>query len=595
MSLRKNDLKAYLETCEETSRVLASVEEDVLQWAVYREKVLSSFNNRMRKKRKLTENFPENWQGMTISQVAAGQVFVYPWRARKLLRTFRENLRIEQRSLIQHFIEKPWLYGVHLLKEELEMGFFTVTDVATADELLLYSPGVRNIFRTGTRLFLILLFYNGDCYQTFGPIHYYRGFQPYDFDYFAKHLTPQFYRENGLSSTIANDPAAFLLLDGWTETPPIGHRDELVQICSDETSQDSFDPQLYAKDFDIDRKESVVRCKLKGADTPFRSASVYYDERSKKLLVHATGLELYQEVRNILMKDITLPERPYWLATMNMNMAVQSILGKDVPAAAYLKMFEEQREPISPEEQRQLDTFNAVISDVSRHRNEGIPYKVEELARRHNVEIDLVLQAEDIFDRSASKLDLQIEGGVEGYAAPPPIVRQEFRRAPWDNGVFVFLDSPRVRELFTRLQDGLQQRSSTRKSGPFTAPPDSLDAYPRWLEELYFFTHFERDFTLLNITLHILCSVGDGMREVRDYAVEVLRLYWQVFVRTKEQEALELFIQRFALFCFEVLHLGGLVDIDPKITKKDAKQAEFRIEPSAFFRAWASLTRHRSG
>ena len=64
-----------------------------------------------------------------------------------------------------------------------------------------------------------------------------------------------------------------------------------------------------------------------------------------------------------------------------------------------------------------------------------------------------------------------------------------------------------------------------------------------------------------------------------------------MFLPAKEPEHIEGFVGKFALFCYEILYNGGLADIDPVVSKRTAKTAEFRLRPSAFFRAWASLTR----
>ena len=591
MKPRKTQLKIFLETCKKTSRVLESIESPVLTWAVRKEKALGAYNNFLRKKKTLADKLSERWHDMTAGQVAGGQVFVHPGRARKFLRNFRDELRSEQKELLRHFIENPWFYGVLVLEETLEMDFFTVVDAETGDKLLLHSPAVRDISRSGARLYLTLLLHNGNCYQTFGPLHYYRGFQPYDFEYFAKQISPLFYEENGLSATIANNPAAFLLLDNWTETPAVVHRGDLVQICCEETPLGHFDPQRYSGSFDIDSKGEVLRCRLKGQDSPLRSAAVYHDRRKKKLFVRATSLELYRKVHSVVGKDIPLSEEPYWLATINMNLAGKDILDKDIPAASYVDMFETDQKPVTPEDRKYLDTLNAFISELSRRRNEGIPYSLEDLGREHGIDLDTARQAEKIYERAGSRLDLDIDGGLEGYRPPPPVVRQKFRRPPWDNGVFVFLDSPRVRAAFASLQPELEKRFSKQKAGSFNGPPDSLEEFPKWLEDLYSKTQGEADFMLLNIALHLLCSRGEAMEAVQDYAVEVLRLFWQVFLPSKEPEHIEGFVGKFALFCYEILYRGGLADIDPVVLKRTAKTAEFRLRPSAFFRAWASLTR----
>jgi hypothetical protein len=203
--------------------------------------------------------------------------------------------------------------------------------------------------------------------------------------------------------------------------------------------------------------------------------------------------------------------------------------------------------------------------------------------------LEFVRQAEQMYNSSVSKIDLKIEGGLDGYQPPPPVIRRLFHSSPWENGVFIFLDSPRVRKHFAALQPELGRRFSERKIGPFQGPPKTLDELPRWFEELYFTTQEQRDFTLLNITLHLLCNRGKELEAVRDYAVEVLRLYWQVFVKSKEPENLEIFVEKFSLFCFEVLYKGGLVNIDPVVGKRAAADARFSMGPSAFLRAWISL------
>ena len=588
MKPRKTDLKSMLNTCERTSRTLGSVEEDVLLWAVRKEKVLGAYNSYMRKKRLLTDKLPEDWHDMTASQVAAGQIFLYPNRIRKFLHNHRDMLRAEEAALLQHFVQEPWFYAAFILKDVLELDFFTVVDVETGNELLLHSPAVREIYRRGARLYLTLLFHNGECYQTFGPLHYYRGFQPYDFEYFAKQLSPLFYGENGLSATIATNPAPFLLLDTSTEHPPIAHRDKIVQICCHELSLNDFNPERYSDKLDIDTKGEIIRCRLKGEPNPFLSASIFYDSKKRKLFARATRIELYQETRGILAGDIEIPEQPYWFASMNMYIAVREILDKDIPAAPYLDLFEEDRKPPSPEEKEQLDTLNAFIMELNQRHNEGLPVSLDELARKHGISTDVARQAAEILHKAVSKFELDIAGGLEGYRPPPPVDRQKFRASPWENGVFVFLESPRVRKLF-------RESFSQRDTGATGGPPDSLEAFPRWLEELYFDDQAREDFTLLNISLHLLCSRGEETEAVRDYAVEVLRLFWQVFVPAKEPQHMEAFVEKFALFCYQVLYLGGLADIDPVVTNRNAQKAEYGLRPSAFFRAWASLARDTQG
>jgi len=591
MKISKTALKSIRNLCGKTSDVLASVEEQVLLWSVRKEKVLGAYNSFMRKKRSLSGELPERWHNMSSSQAAAGKVFCYPARLRKFLHGSRDLLNAEQKQLLQEYIEEPWTYCAGFLKEALENDFYVLVDTENGEEMLLYSPAIQNLYRSGARMYLMLLFFNGQCWQTFGPIHYYRGFQPYDFHYFAKQLSPQLYQANGLSATIANNPAAFMLLDVGTENPPFAHGDSILQICAHELSVQSFDPQRYRKHFEIEAKDDVLRCTLTGADNPLKNAAVFFDGGRKKLTVRATRIDLYHRIRDILLRDFPLPEEPYWLASMNMYVVTSKILGKEIPANEYVEMFEAEEEPFSAEKQEHFDRLNAVLAEISRCRNQGIPYSPEQLAHKFGTDLDIVKQAESIVERTESKFDLEIEGGLENYQPPSPVVRYRFKSSPWENGVFVFLESPRVRQLYQSLRRYLTERFSTQTSGISEGTPSSLDDYPRWLENLYFAARKQTDYGLLNICLHLLCSRQDVMEPVRGYAAEVLRLFWQVFVRSKDPDALEAFVEDFAVFCYQILYRGGLIDIDPVVTNRNAKKAEFGMKPSSFFRSWVSLSR----
>ena len=194
---------------------------------------------------------------------------------------------------------------------------------------------------------------------------------------------------------------------------------------------------------------------------------------------------------------------------------------------------------------------------------------------------------EQSFRKADTANELQIEGGL-GYKPPPPSVRREFRASPWQSRVFLFLDSPRVRELYASIQPALRIPFAERSGrGARGAASPALQELPGWLEDLYSNTAQEPDFTLLNSVLHLLLSRGEVFEPVRDYAVEVLRLFWRRYVPEKEPQQIERFIRRFGRVCYKVeVHLAGL-DIEPTVSAAQAHQA--RIRPSAFLRAWAKL------
>jgi hypothetical protein len=401
------------------------------------------------------------------------------------------------------------------MQENPAPDFFTIQKASTGRERLLYSPAVRESTRTGVNLFLSLVFDNGLCIQTYGPVHYYLGYQPFDFHYFARQLSPELYRSEGLSTAIAADPGSFLLLDVASEIPPVGHRGELIEVHDHEALVESFDPGRYAGgELELECKGEVTRLKLAGEDTPFRNAYAFHDRAHGTLLAQATNARLYGRLRELLADQVVLPEEPDWRASMNMIVSTRQILGKEEPSAAYIELFEEE--------------LNAFMAELSDHRNHGRSYALEELAARHGILLQTARQIEEqSFLQQERLAQLPIEGGLAGYVPPSPAARRFFHQSPWDSGLFVFLDSPRVRQLYAVLQKELSRRAEELNAAGQDAetPPASPAELGDWVEDLYAERAEQQDFALLNISLHLLCSRGEDFEPARDYAVEALLLF----------------------------------------------------------------------
>ncbi len=588
----KVDFQIAETQCRRASRLLKSLDALVMPWLLSQEWSLGVFLRLMKRKRDIAERFPEDWHTQSAAQVAAGQLYSHPARIRKLLRARRAQLSEEQAEFLKGFVEASWYYCPFVVQESPAADFFTIQEAGTGRERLLYSPSVRESTRTGVNLFLSLVFHNGICLQTYGPVHYYRGYQPFDFHYFARQLAPELYREEGLSAVIAAEPGSFLLLDVNSEIPPVGHHDELIEVHDHEARVDSFEPGRYAGgELELESKGEVTRLKLSGEDTPFRNAYVFFDRARGVLLAHATNARLYGRLRELLAGQVALPEEPDWRASMNMIVSTRQILGKAEPSAAYIELFEEEpaSEPTS-EEKEQLERLNAFMAELGDHRNHGRSYALEELAARHGISLQTARQIEEqSFLHNERLAPLSIEEGLAGYVPPSPVVRRSFHQSPWDSGLFVFLDSPRVRQLYAGLQEELSRRAEELNAAgqDAEAPPASPTELGDWVEDLYSERAEQQDFTLLNISLHMLCSRGEDFEPVRDYAVEALRLFWQVWVPGGEPEACERFIRRYGGFCRKVLIAGGLAEIEPGTSLARLRAAGFSMRPTAFLRAWA--------
>jgi hypothetical protein len=590
--MAREDLRKPMQRCRHASAVLETIEKELLRWAEKRGKALANYFRDLRRLDSIVKELPAEWRAYTASQVAAGSVFANAASARKFRNHYQGRLLQEQAELLRYFERHPWFYTVFSVARHLEGDFHRVHDHASGRRLLLHSPALTQLHREGASLFLSLLFENGACCQTFGPMHYYRGFRPYDFEYLAKALRPAGFRERGLSAVIAARPAPFLLLDRWSEMPLFVHRGEPTCTCSDSVELETFSPDPFSASFDVERRNDVIKCALKGSDSPATSAELYYDGKRRRLVVYASGLNRYRKLVELLAGQIELPSEPYWYASMGMVLAARELAGKQIPAWEYVTRFEEQpageaREPeqASAEE---LETINAFLADLTRRRNYGVDYSLEELASTYGLSLESAQQLEAIMDGKEKEFELEIEGGFDGFRPPPPEVREKFRVLPQASELFQLHEGPEVRRLFL---DALP-RLRASVPGRFAAQASELElsGLPRLLEDMFFDVWQARDPTILTYTLYLLCRKGDAFHSARDYAAELLKLFWQVLLPEKDRSSIERFIRRYAAFCLQVLHPLGLVEIGGQAERSQSVTGRFRVRASPFFKGWFSLS-----
>ncbi len=357
---------------------------------------------------------------------------------------------------------------------------------------------------------------------------------------------------------------------------------------------ESFDPSRYAGgELELDAKGEVTRLKLAGEESPLRNAYAFYDRAKGTLLAHATNAQLYGRLRDLLADQVLLPEEPDWRASMNMIVSTRQILGKKEPSAAYIELFEEElnAEPTLAEEQN-LQKLNAFMAELSDHHDHGRGYALEELAARHDVSMETARQIEEqFFLRPERHAQLSIDGGLSGLAPPSPAVRRNFLQSPWDNGLFEFSDNSKVHQLYSVLRQELSSQAAELKAAGLEAhtPPEALAELGDWVEDLYAEQAQQQDFTLLNISLYLLCNRGVAFEPVRGYAIESLRLFWQVWVPSGKPEDCERFIRRYGAFCRKIMAAAGLAEIEPGISLAHLRRAEFGVRPTDFLRAWARV------
>ena len=75
-----------------------------------------------------------------------------------------------EREFLNFQLEHPWRYTFARITSFPAEDFYILTDEISGDDLLVYSPGISREVEdgNGASLYLLLLWYNGKCWQTFG-------------------------------------------------------------------------------------------------------------------------------------------------------------------------------------------------------------------------------------------------------------------------------------------------------------------------------------------------------------------------------------------------------------------------------------------
>lgn len=207
--MKKEEIEKSITICTRVSGILDGLEEKVLAWADTDEGLYEIFFEELEEYREITQDMPEEWIIGCANQFTAGKVFTNPATLKKFLNEKRNSLSREEKQLVRNFLGNSWFYSVFSVEESIEKNFLRIYDYSTKENTLLYSKGVQQYHRYGKKLYLCLMFDNGECLQTYGTINYFRGFSAGDLEVFARFTGHHFERSGDLSAAIYQNPLPF--------------------------------------------------------------------------------------------------------------------------------------------------------------------------------------------------------------------------------------------------------------------------------------------------------------------------------------------------------------------------------------------------
>lgn len=382
------DFVRLLEKCKATTVLSNSVVDDFLiYYTGSREKLEKEMDQRLARFRKITKDFPQNWINLIKAQYICHRIFKENGLIHKYLNHAAvKALPKEQLTFLQMQSAVPWRYCYSVITANPEKDFYEMEDVFNGDSLLLYSPSVTQILsQQPVSLWFNLTAYNGSCWQTFGPIVHFRGFEPDDIFFFATELHPGIETEVDLYADIEENPFPYLMLFSASNFPFTMHgNDPILQVIA-EHSMEAFDSKARM-DLQLEYVPGVFRIKPSVWGKPPHFAAAYYDEQKKTILLTAmTDRGFHGLVTRLNKYGLYLPDEPDIRVHLTVVIAIKNILQREVELNPYEKLFEVETKPADKD---MIARVNRFISLALPFINSGQEPDVVQLAKEAGIDID---------------------------------------------------------------------------------------------------------------------------------------------------------------------------------------------------------------
>ncbi len=250
------------------------------------------------------------------------------------------------------------------------------------------------------RLWFNLIMFNGSCWQTFGPVVFFQGFDPDDIFFFATELNPAIETEEDLMANVEENPIPYLMLiHASLGTRIINGKDELVQVVADH-SLEIFQGEGLRKDFTLEYAKGVYRISNDSWSDPPHFATAYYIENRKTLMLTAmTDRGFANLVKKLNGHGFDIPAEPDIHVHLPMLTAIKDILGKELQLDPYEKLFQPKS---TASESDMMDKLNHLLQLALPYINSGKAPDIEALAKEAGVDPET---ARDLLSKSMGRIN----------------------------------------------------------------------------------------------------------------------------------------------------------------------------------------------
>lgn len=384
MSLDFDQIRQH---CEAHSGLSEKVlDEKLLYYAAAKNNLHKTADKLLKNLRHVTRDFEPAWINLFKSQYIIHRIFKRDGLIHKYLN--HSEIKIlppEQYDFLKHHAAHPWRFSFSFITDKPAPDFYQMHDVFSDESYLLYSQGISKILQQQpASLFFNLIGNNGNCWQSYGPIGAYRGFDPDDIFFFATELHPEIETEEDLLADVERNPVPYMMLISGANHPltVIGD-DQLLHVMA-EYDRAVFPAKKLDKAYKIEQSGEVYCLTPKSNSGHPHFPEVYYNQADHELILSAmTDRGFSRLIDDLNQYGFDLPKEPTLRVSPAMVTTAEKILNKKITLNEYAGLF---NQPPTPRQQEATDSLNTLLQLALPDINAGKEPDIPALARKAGVD-----------------------------------------------------------------------------------------------------------------------------------------------------------------------------------------------------------------
>ena len=397
------DYNQLRELCKKGSKVSTVViDEFILYYAAKRDKMDQEFDAKIFHFRHAEREMPSNWTGLIKAQYIGHRIFKQQGLiTRYLNHAAIKDLDGEHQNYLRQMAAHPWRFSFSEIKANPASDFYEMQDIFTRETYLLYSTSVNQVLsERPVLIWFNLIGFNGNCWQTYGPVTGFQSFGADDIFFYASELNGSIESESDLMKDLENNPVPYMMLTTGSVYPLVQNGGfEILHVVS-EINSTVFDMQTLKKKFRIGYAEGVFRLGDKIWSEPPHFSEAYYDEGRGIMLLSALTDRGYMEMaKKLNAHEFNLPADPDIRLHLPMLTVTNKLLKKDLQLNPYSRLFETKP---SPGNESMMAKLNEFLSLALHDINAGKEPDINAMAKKIGIDPEI---ANDLFQKSINRIN----------------------------------------------------------------------------------------------------------------------------------------------------------------------------------------------